>query len=218
MIHQLEADSIVLNFGSRNILSDVYIKCETGKITGLLGRNGNGKTTLMNVIYGTLNGNSQSIRFNGDHITQAYRFAGLIGYLTQFNFTPKSLTLKRIFSDFEVDYSHFEKMFPEFQSKYNSQVKNLSGGQIRLTETYLLLKSDKKFVFLDEPFTHLSPILIEQVKQLITKAAADKGILLSDHMYRHVLDISTNLYLLSDGKTRLIKNAEELNFMGYTRS
>lgn len=42
MIHKLEADSISLEFGSRRILSDVYLKCETGKITGLLGRNGNG--------------------------------------------------------------------------------------------------------------------------------------------------------------------------------
>lgn len=218
MIHQLEADSIVLNFGSRKILSDVYIKCETGKVTGLLGRNGNGKTTLMNVIYGTLNANGKSIRFNDAPITDAYRVKGLVGYLTQFNFSPKSLTLKRIFSDFEVDYSGFEKMFPEFLPKYKSEVKSLSGGQIRLTETYLLLKANTKFVFLDEPFTHLSPILIEQVKQLIREATLNKGILLSDHMYRHVVDISNDLYLLSDGKIRPVKNPEELSALGYIKA
>lgn len=218
MIHKLEADSIVLNFGSRNILSDVYIKCETGKITGLLGRNGHGKSTLMNVIYGTLKAGNQSVRFNGDPVQQAYRVSGLVSYLTQFNFCPRSLTLKRIFSDFGLDYSGFEKAFPEFIPKYNSKVKSLSGGQIRLAETYLLLKANSKFVFLDEPFTHLSPILIDQVKQLISEAALHKGILLSDHMYKHVLDISNDIYVLSEGKIRAIKNAEELKQSGYTRS
>jgi ATPase subunit of ABC transporter with duplicated ATPase domains len=50
MKHILEADSVQLQFGERKILSDVYLKCETGKITGLLGRNGEGKSCLMRII------------------------------------------------------------------------------------------------------------------------------------------------------------------------
>ena len=53
MIHKLEADGIQLAFDERNILTDIYIKCQTGKITGLLGRNGQGKSCLMEIIYGT---------------------------------------------------------------------------------------------------------------------------------------------------------------------
>ena len=48
----LEIDSIIKNFNSRNLLSDIYLKCETGEIIGILGRNGSGKTTLMKIIYG----------------------------------------------------------------------------------------------------------------------------------------------------------------------
>lgn len=54
MKHTLEADSIQLAFGQRQILTDIYFKCETGKIIGLLGRNGQGKTCLLNIVYGTL--------------------------------------------------------------------------------------------------------------------------------------------------------------------
>ena len=54
MNHTLEVDSIQLAFNNRRILSDIYLKCETGKITGLLGRNGQGKSCLMKIIYGTL--------------------------------------------------------------------------------------------------------------------------------------------------------------------
>ena len=53
-MHTLEVNSIQLEFDGRRILSDIYIKCETGKITGLLGRNGQGKSCLMKIMYGDL--------------------------------------------------------------------------------------------------------------------------------------------------------------------
>ena len=64
MHHKLEADSILLEFETRRILSDIYFKCETGQITGILGRNGQGKTCLMNIVYGNLNPTSKSGRLN----------------------------------------------------------------------------------------------------------------------------------------------------------
>jgi len=217
MVYLLEADSITLDFGTRKILSDVYLKCETGKITGLLGRNGHGKSTLMNIIYGTLTAKSGTIRFNSTYTARVYQVADLAVYLPQFNFTPKGLTLERIFKDFEVNYSDFEGRFPEFQFKYKSRIKTLSGGQIRLAETYVLLKSKAKFVLLDEPFTHLSPLMIEQVQELIIEAKKDKGILITDHMYRHIIDLSDTLYLLSDGTTHFIKDLSELDLLGYIK-
>ena len=51
MNHKLEIDSIQFEFNGRKILSDIYLQCETGKITGLLGKNGEGKSCLMNIIY-----------------------------------------------------------------------------------------------------------------------------------------------------------------------
>ena len=106
MNHRLEVDSIQLAFNNRSILSDIYLKCETGKITGLLGRNGQGKSCLMKIIYGTLSA-EKSIRF--DAITQhsAFKRPDLLLYLPQFNFIPKNLTLKRIFYDFELDSQIF---------------------------------------------------------------------------------------------------------------
>jgi len=217
MVHTLEADSITLDFGTRNILSSVYLQCETGKITGLLGRNGHGKSTLMNIIYGTLTAKSGTIRFDSNYTARVYQVPGLAVYLPQFNFTPKALILKRVFEDFDVDFGEFEQRFPEFRGKYTNKVRTLSGGQARLTETYLLLKSPASFVLLDEPFTHLSPVMIEQVQELIMEAKKDKGILITDHMYRHIIDLSDTLYLLSNGKTHLIKDLSELDFLGYAK-
>ena len=216
MIHKLEADGIQLAFDGRKILSGIYIKCETGKITGLLGRNGEGKSCLLQVIYGSLSC-ERSIRF--DNVSQPKAFAkpGLISFLPQFNFIPRGLSLKRIFSDFGLDYSVFEKKFPEFVSRYRSSVNQLSGGEQRLVELYVIVKSRSQFAMLDEPFTHLNPLQIEKAKELLEEEKSNKGFIVTDHMYRHIMDISTNLYVLANGRTHLTKQSEEVEMLGYAR-
>src|ERR1700710_544598 len=99
MKHILEADSIQLEFNGRKILSDIYLKCETGTITGLLGRNGQGKSCLMQIIYGTLNC-EKWVRITTLPKKNLSGFPKMLLSLPQFNFIPKSLSLQRIFLDF----------------------------------------------------------------------------------------------------------------------
>ena len=139
MSHQLEADSMQLQFGNRTILSSIYIKCETGKITGLLGRNGQGKSCLMKIIYGTLPC-EKSVRIDNVSQHEVFKRPNLVRYLPQFNFIPRHLSLKRVFLDFSLDYSAFEKKFTEFTLKYNSCIRSFSGGEQRLVELYLIVK------------------------------------------------------------------------------
>lgn len=217
MPHKFEADSILLEFGARRILSDIYFKCETGQITGILGRNGQGKTCLMNIVYGNLNPISKSIRFDNIAVFQAFKRPDLLTYLPQFNFIPSHLTLKRIFSDFELYFDDFEKIFPEFSTKLNSSIKTLSGGQRRLIEVYVIVKSKSQFSMLDEPFSHLMPLQIEKINELLELEKLNKGFLITDHMFRYVTEISDNLYVLTDGKTHLTKDITDIERLGYAR-
>ncbi len=216
MNHKLEADSIQLEFDGRKILSDIYIKCETGKITGLLGRNGQGKSCLMKIIYGSLKC-EKSVRFDNISQFEAFKRPDLLLYLPQFNFIPKGLSLKRIFSDFDLDYSTFKNSFPEFSSKYQLSINRLSGGEQRMVELYIILKSKSQFAMLDEPFTHLSPLQIEKVKVLLVEEKANKGLLITDHMYKHITEISDSLYVIANMKTHLTKSLEEIETLGYAR-
>ena len=102
MSHTLETDGVQLEFNGKKILSDVYVQCKTGKITGLLGRNGAGKSCLLQIIYGTLKA-EKSVRVDKLTYYEAFKRPGLLRYLPQFNFIPSSLTLKRIYKDFEID-------------------------------------------------------------------------------------------------------------------
>jgi ABC-type lipopolysaccharide export system ATPase subunit len=70
---------------------------------------------------------------------------------------------------------------------------------------------------LDEPFTYLSPLHIEQVKELLLQEKNNKGFLITDHMFRHITDITDRLYILKDGKTHLTKNIEDIETLGYAR-
>lgn len=216
MTHTLEADSIQLQFDDRRILSDIYLKCETGKITGLLGRNGQGKSCLMQIIYGKLKC-EKSVRFDKVSKYEAFKRPDLLLYLPQFNFIPKALTLNRIFLDFELDYSSFESRFPEFRVRHKSSMNSLSGGERRMVELYVIVKSKSQFAMLDEPFTHLNPVQIKKVQDLLLDERINKGFLITDHMYRHITQICDSLYVLTNGKTYLTKSVEEVEALGYAR-
>lgn len=216
MIHQLEADGIQLQFGTRMILSGIHLACETGKITGLLGRNGQGKSCLMQAIYGTLKC-EKSVRIDKLAYHEAFKRPDLLLYLPQFNFIPKSLSVKRVFKDFGLDFNAFAERFPECLSAYKSAVGNLSGGGQRLIELYLIVKSNTCFAMLDEPFTHLSPVQIEKAKALLLEERTNKGLLITDHMYRHVLDVCDNIYILLNGRTNMAANAEDIDIPGYAK-
>ena len=212
----LEIDGIQFQFKEKKILSAIYIKCETNQVTGLLGKNGQGKSCLMNIIYGTLPC-EKSVRFNNVSIVEGFSRPDLLMYLPQFNFIPKICSLHRVFKHFSIDYHEFQVSFPEFSSRGKFTIGSLSGGERRLVELYLILKSPVQFVMLDEPFTHLNPIQIDKVKALIVAEKKNKGLLITDHIFQHVVDLSDRLYVLTNGQTYLTKSVQDIEMMGYAR-
>lgn len=215
MKHSLEVDSIILEFGVKRVLQDVYLKSESGKTTGILGRNGAGKSCLMNIIYGELKTNNKSVRLNGKAIFDASRNPENLRYLPQFNFIPKSIKISRIFKDFNLNFTEFTAYFPEFEKYYNDKLKNLSGGEIRIIEIYAILASKTKFCMLDEPFSQVMPKHVSTIKHLINNEKKNKGIIITDHLYEHIIDICDEIYVIADGKTYLTKDRSDLIRLGY---
>lgn len=218
MIHQLEIDSVILEFGSKRVLQDVYLICETGKITGLLGRNGSGKTCLMNIVFGQLRPENHSVRIDGKVLLKKNRLTEQMMYLPQFGFIPRGLYIKRIFKDFKLDFDDFIIEFPEFEKYRNVKLNRLSGGEQRIIEVYLLLVSKTNFCLLDEPFSQIMPVHVESIKRLILREKQNKGVLVTDHLYEHIVDICDSLYLINNGKTYLTKSVHELKTLGYVKS
>ena len=217
MINTLEVDSVILEFGASRILHNVYLKSETGKATGLLGRNGAGKSCLLKIVFGELIPTDKSIRINGYSLLNSNRSPEDLKYLPQNKFIPKSLTIKRIFKDFQLDFADLLSNFPEFDKYYKSKLSDLSGGERRIIEIYTILVSKARFCMLDEPFSHVMPIHVDTIKKLIIREKINKGIILTDHMYTHILDICDDLYVINGGKTYLVKSVDEIERLGYAR-
>lgn len=214
MSNILEVDSVMVQFRNHRVLSDVFLKCQTGEVVGLLGRNGSGKSTLLKVMIGEVSTNNKSIRINGIPSSDYFK-SGKISFLPQHNFIPKSLSVKKAFSFFESDFNDFTKFFPELSHIYSMRLVNLSGGERRIVEIFLILTSQSLFCLLDEPFSHVMPVHIEKIKELITREKANKGVIIVDHMYNHILEESNRLYLILSGKSQLVKQKSDLKLFGY---
>lgn len=211
----LEADSVYLEYSTRTILSDVYVKAETGKVTGFLGRNGCGKSSLMRIIFGSLKGNFQSVRLNKQYQESLLTLPNAIRYLPQKSFIPKQLRIEQICNLFQVSLNEIITDFPIFEKYTHQKLSTLSGGEIRLFETIVVLLSEVKFVILDEPFSHIMPLHVEQLKEIINREKHKKGIIITDHLYKHIMEITDDLYLIRDGKTFRIHTHDDLVRHGY---
>ena len=216
MKHVLEIDSIQKKFDLKSILSDVYLKCETGDILGLLGRNGSGKSTLMQIIFGVLKADFKFIRVDGVVNSKTSELFNEISYLSQDNFLPRNFRVAKVIA-LSIKKDKINDFYSDetITTLKNKSIGELSSGELRYLEIKLVLSNPSKFVLLDEPYNGLSPLLIEKINDLILKNAAQKGIIITDHNYESIIGISTRLTLLKEGKLHHIKNKEELVEKGY---
>jgi len=216
MSNTLEIDSVIKSFAEKQVLTDIYLKCVTGDIIGLIGRNGSGKSTLFKILFGTLVAERKFIRMNGQVMNRPYTVRDAIGYLPQHDFLPKQLTIQKVVRVFLG--KPWEEVFFKDANLIKwrkSKVSNLSGGELRYVGIKLLLNSKTKFVLLDEPFSGISPLMIEAIKPLIIEASLSKGIILTDHDYRNVMDVANSYRLLFDGGIKQIHDLEDLMRWGY---
>lgn len=216
MKHVLEIDSIQKKFDLITILSDVYLKCETGDIVGLLGRNGSGKSTLLQIIFGILKADFKFIRVDGVVKSKTSELFNEISYLSQDNFLPRNFRVAKVIA-LSIKKDKINDFYSDetITTLKNKSIGELSSGELRYLEIKLVLSNSSKFVLLDEPYNGLSPLLIEKINDLILKNAAQKGIIITDHNYESIIGISTRLTLLKEGKLHHIKNKEELVEKGY---
>ena len=215
----LEVDSVQKQHDGKIIISDVYLKCETGDIIGILGRNGSGKSTLLKIIFGIVAADFKFIRIDGVVKKKSSDLLKEISYLPQDNFIPNSFSVIKTIALAIADDKVLEFCSDEMiQSLLKKKIKHLSGGELRYLEIKLVLSNNSKFVLLDEPYNGLSPIMIEKINQLITVMSSVKGILITDHNYQNVIKVSTRLSLMKEGKLYHLKDENELVEKGYLKT
>ena len=214
-VNRLLVDSVHLEFDKLQVLQSAFITAQTGRVTGLLGRNGCGKSCLFKCIMGGIKPQNIFVRFNDESETDYGHIGKRVKYLPQNVFMPTNMTLGEAFDLYEVDYDGlvaFDNKFHTYQRMTSAQ---LSGGEVRIAEMYMVLNSEAEFCILDEPFSNVAPKYVEMMQEMIQAHKATKGIIISDHMYESVMHITDDLFLLRDGYTFPIKTREDLIRHGY---
>jgi ABC-type multidrug transport system ATPase subunit len=213
----LEVSGVLHRIGNRNILTDIYIGCYTGEIIGLLGRNGCGKSTLLKIIFGSLPNEDKNIRINGTSYPRPFSEGNLIAYLPQKHFLPPYLSIHRLISIFIRSPAKRKRIIEDerITAHLQKKVGELSGGTLRYLEIILLLNLDTCFVLLDEPFSGVEPIYKDIIKMLLKEYSHDKGFIITDHDYGHILEISTKIILLTNGVCKSINGLEDLKKWNY---
>lgn len=222
---RIKTDNLIKTYKRRRVVDGVSVEIERGEIVGLLGPNGAGKTTSFYMIVGLVKPNGGRVLFDGRDITNIPMYARArlgIGYLAQEPSVFRKLTVaENVLLVLEMaGHSKKERLrktdqlLDELGLKHlkNERGFVLSGGERRRTEIARALANDPAFILLDEPFTGVDPIAIDDIQTTIARLREEKniGILITDHNVRATLSITDRAYIISEGKIATSGPASDL--------
>ncbi len=213
--NRLLIDSVHLCFGQRTVLQSAFVTSRSGRVTGVLGRNGCGKSSLFKCVMGGLKAQNMFVRINDEPDTDYAHIGKRVKYLPQNLFMPGGMTLDEAFKLYGVDYDGIVGLDAKFHNYQRKTFAELSGGEARIAEIYIILMSDAEFCILDEPFSNIAPNWVERIQDLIRRQKAHKGIIVSDHMYESIIEVADDLFLMRDGYTFPVRSREDLIRHGY---
>jgi lipopolysaccharide export system ATP-binding protein len=220
----LSGNNLRKSYGNKEIVKGISINVKRGEVVGLLGPNGAGKTTTFYMITGMIRPDSGEVRLDESNITNfpMYKRAREgIGYLAQEPsvFTKLSvednlkLVLEMTSLNKDEQSQRLEKLLDDFSISHirKSKAYTLSGGERRRTEIARALVMEPKFILLDEPFSGIDPIAVEDIQQIIFDLKSRNiGVLITDHNVRETLTITDRAYLLYEGDILKSGSAREL--------
>lgn len=218
---RLEVMEVNKTFGKRHILNRVSFSCKTGEIIGLFGRNGSGKSTLLKGIMGTLSMDSITIYMDGENIPPSQIIPKqIIGFLPQDSFLPKEMKVRDVIPLMFPKGEEQEKIFHSAGvAAFDShKIGKLSIGQLKYLELLLLAHLPQPFLLLDEPLSMLEPMYIEKARNLLLSLKATKGLVVTDHYYKDVLEIDDRSLVLNAGNAYRVENEQDLREHEYLKA
>jgi lipopolysaccharide export system ATP-binding protein len=210
----LETRGLVKKYSGRAVVNEVSIMIGQRSIVGLLGRNGAGKTTTFRMIMGMIIPNSGSVVFEGRDVTKLpmYKRARLgIGYLSQEPSIFQRLTVREnlnaILETMSITLPQRDTKADMLIDRFglgevaNSQGRFLSGGERRKLEIARAMVTDPSLILLDEPFSGVDPIAVEDLQHEIRRlVGSGVSVLITDHNVERTLEVVDKAYIIDHGK------------------
>ena len=220
----IEAKKISRAINSKVLFNEISFSLPNKKITGLLGANGAGKTSLFKALAGLTKIDSGQLSYFNENLkdmTLEERSSSGLNFVPQENSLFDELTLrenleavlelkfKKISAEKINQIDSLLKKVNLFE-KQNIKAKFLSGGEKRKTEILRSIILDSKFILLDEPFAGVDPISVEEIIKILKVFKKDIGIFISDHNFRDVMNVCDEVILLNQGEVLLKGTPQEV--------
>jgi len=213
----VKVEHLSKSYNGNPAIKDLTFNLRPGKIYGLLGKNGAGKSTTMNIMTGYLSADSGSVSVDGfDILKDPIRAKEHIGYLPEIPPVYTDMTVTE-YLKFVIELKKVEKQKRKFElervikltgleSVSNKLIKNLSKGYRQRVGIAEALVGDPELIVLDEPTVGLDPEQIIEIRNLIASLKEKHIVILSSHILSEVSEICDNIIIINDGK--LIVNTE----------
>lgn len=221
---KIRCEKLVKIYRGKRVVNEVSFQMEQGEVVGLLGPNGAGKTTTFYMATGLVRPNSGDVFLDNDNVTawpMYKRALAGVGYLPQEPSIFRKLSVEdnlRLVMELRgigkaEQTRRIESLAADLHITrlLGSLGLRLSGGERRRVEIARALATEPKFILLDEPFTGIDPVTIEEIQGIIKKLKAQGiGILITDHNIVATLSITDRNYILIDGQIEVEGNAAQI--------
>lgn len=216
----LRVTDLKKSYGSNQVLKGISYEIESGKIVGLLGPNGCGKTSMIKSIVGLINDYEGEILVNGK--APGVESKKTIAYLPEKNYLPSWMTPKDAISYIGDFYGNFNEnkarsMLEKFELPLKQKIKTMSKGQQEKLQLLLVMSRDADLYILDEPLGGVDLVSREFILDTIMKNHAENStILLSTHLIYDIEKVLDRVLMIKHGRLMINTDVENITADGKT--
>jgi lipopolysaccharide export system ATP-binding protein len=210
----LEASNLQKAFAGRTVVNGVSFVVQPGEVVGLLGRNGAGKTTSFRMTIGMIEADGGTVTFDGDDVSglpMYQRARRGMGYLSQEPSVFTRLTCEQnllaILETLRLSRAERRETAAQLLAQFGlshkakQAARTCSGGERRKLEIARALVTSPKLILLDEPFSGVDPIAVEDLQKEIRRlASAGIACLITDHNVQQTLRVCDRAYIIDEGR------------------
>ncbi len=213
----IKIESVTKNFNEVKSLNTVTLTVPAGTIFGLIGSNGSGKSTLMRIMCGVFAADEGCVLYDGMNIWENTAAKAEIVYLSDEQFFIPHTTIADMHHMYRSLYSTFseeryEKMLALFGLDPSRKINTFSKGMQKQTAILLALSVQPKYLFCDETFDGLDPVMRHMVKQLLADEVAERNmtVIIASHNLRELEDICDRIALLHRGQLLFHRELDDM--------
>lgn len=210
----LEVKKISKSFDGKKVIDNISFNIESGKIVGMLGKNGCGKTTILKMINDLLTIDSGEILINGEKISEKTK--AIVSFLPEKTYLDPNYTVSQIFDYFETFYKDFdrikaEKLLSDLDLDQNAKLCKMSKGMKEKVQLVLVMSRHAQIYILDEPLGGVDPATRDYIlKTIISNFDENASMIITTHLVGDVEKILDEVIFIDNGKIVLVGNADEL--------